>query len=260
MAQSVKSAERALEILELLTREPNGLTFGDICAELDLPKSSAHALLTTMLGRSFLGFDEAERRYTLGVRVWEAGQGYLAAADLQRISRPYMEAVRDQVNEIVQLAVLDGTDSLYVGKVEADQTLVLVSHVGSRLPAYATGVGKVLLADLDDDRIRARFREVEFQRFTPRTLQGLDRLLTELAAVRRRGYATDNGEYTPGVFCVAVPVRDHTGTVRAAMSVSIPDVRASAEVRRRVHTVLDGQAARLSERLGHHGRAAGTAP
>jgi len=253
MAESVKSAERVLEVLALLTDRPQGLTFQEVRDALGLPKSSAHALLQTMTARDFLTLDPRTRRYTVGLRTWQAGQAYLAAVDLEHTSLPYLEAVRDVLDETVQLAVLDGTDNVYIAKVDSGQALVLASRVGVRLPAYTTGLGKALLSGLDDAEVRRRFEGLDFAQYTPRTVADVETLLTELATARTRGYATDRGEYTTGVSCVAVPVRDHTQGVCAAMSVSVPEVRMTAERRRLARAELSRQADALSWALGYRG-------
>ncbi|WP_268961274.1 IclR family transcriptional regulator [Nonomuraea cypriaca] len=247
----VKSAGRALEVIELLTRRPRGLSFTEICEELELPKSSGHGLLATMVRRGFLRLDDAGRRYTLGIRVWEAGQAYLWAIDLERAAKPIMEAIRDDLNEVVQLAVLDGTDNVYVAKVDPDQALVLASRVGARIPAHTTALGKVLLAGLEEAELRRRFEGREFVRFTRTTIASLADLEVELAGVRRGGHAIDQGEYTAGVFCVGVPVRDHNGGVRAGMSVSVPEVRLTPALRRRMLHALEKGAGELSAHLGY---------
>lgn len=250
MVASVKSADRALELLEALAARPRGLTFSEVCEGLSLPKSSGHALLATMTKRRFVEFDEPRRRYQLGIRTWETGQSYLVATDLERMALPHMKAVRDEVNEVVHLAILDGVENVYVARVEADQQIVLASRVGARLPAYATGVGKALLSGLSDDEVRARFAGVVFERFSPKTLRGAQELIGELAAVRRQGFAVDRGEHTTGVHCVAVPVRDHTGGVRAALSISAPAVRMPAARRPAMVGILVRHAAQLSAVLG----------
>lgn len=250
MAEGVKSAERVLDVLELLADRPRGLTFNEVREVLGLPKSSAYALLQTLTARRFLSLDPTTRRYAVGLRTWQAGQSYSPLSDLQRAALPHLEAVRDALDETVQLAVLDGTENVYVAKVDSGQKLFLASRVGARLPAYATGLGKALLSGLDDDEVRRRFAEVAFRRFTPATIGGVDRLVTELAAVRRRGYASDRGEYTAGVSCVAVPVHDAAGAVCAAMSVSVPQVRMTPALRRTALSALADQATRLCETLG----------
>lgn len=244
MAESVKSAQRALQIIELLTVH-GGLDFTEIGARLALPKSSAHYLLATMRDASFLDLDEDSRRYTVGPRLWEAGQAYIRDLDVAQQARPYLERARDALDETVQLAVLDGLDNVYIGKAEADHPLQLVSKIGSRLPAYATGLGKVLLAGLPPDESRRRLSGLVLRQFTENTITDPEKLSAELATIRRRGYATDRGEYAAGVFCVAAPIRNAVGTI-AAMSVSIPEVRVTPAVRRAAIEEMTARTEQLS--------------
>lgn len=256
---TVKSALRVLLIIELLTERHQGLSFPVLQKHLDVPKSSLFSILRTMTARGHLLFDEDSRRYRVGVRYWEAGQAFLRGADLPGLAHPYLEAASTTLGETVQLAVLDGMENVYIAKVEADQRLQLVSHVGSRLPAYATGLGKVLLAHLDEEELRVRLVGVELEAHTSRTLTDEDQLLEELARIREQGYATDDGEYTPGVFCVAVAVRDHEDQVVAAMSCSVPEVRLTPGYRERMVDTLTAQAEAISSAMGRRSTTAASA-
>lgn len=251
MSTVVKSADRTLAILELLTESRDGLTLTDIQHKLGFPKSSTYGLLLTMVNRGFLDHELESRRFRIGIRLWQAGQSYVVANDLERAALPYMEALRDSLNETVQLATLDGVDNVYVAKVDADQQLRLASRVGVRLPAYATGIGKALLSQLSEEEICTRFQFTRFTRFTPRTIASLTELLRALEEVRARGYATDNAEHTPGVFCVAAPVSGHRGSPSAAISVSIPKVRTTPSVIEHAIEELRRSAKEISIRMGY---------
>lgn len=248
MSAPVKSADRVLQILELLTDNPAGMSLAEIQAAINIPRSSAHGLLSTMTQRGFLAIEPGTRKFRVGIRLWQAGRSYLSAGSVEEIAKPYMETVRNRLNETVQLAILDGVDNVYIGKVDPDHQLRLASHVGARLPAYATGIGKALLSQLPTEEVRARYADVTFQQYTGTTLPGLDALLDELSAIRERGYAIDHGEYTEGVFCIAFPLRERPDGVGAAISVSIPEVRKTDEL---IADTIDalGQAARnISQR------------
>ncbi len=224
-AGGVKSARRVLELLEYLSGAPEGATFQQLADELGLPKSSLHGLLTTLIDQGWVDLHESSRQYRIGLRLWQVAQSFSKLDLLANVAHRHLAAARDELNETVQLAVLDGIDNVYVAKVESAHPLRLVSHVGSRLPAYATGLGKVLLADLEPTELRRRMANVEFRPFTTRTVTSLDNLERSLAEIRARGYGEDEGEYTAGVYCVAVPVRGTDGAVIAAMSCSIPSAR-----------------------------------
>lgn len=247
----VKSADRTLAILELLTVHQDGLTLVDIHRLLGIPKSSTYSLLETMVGRGFLEQDPDSRRFRVGIRLWQAGQSYLAAGDLEKAALPYMEQLRDELNETVQLATLDGTDNVYVGKVDPDQQLLLASRVGARLPAYATGIGKALLTQLSDGEIERRFTAVAFTRYTPNTVGSLDELITVVDDFRRRGYATDTSEYTPGVCCVAAAIPRLRAGQAAAISVSVPEVRWTDALMAHATEAVQATARKISERMGY---------
>lgn len=132
--------------------------------------------------------------------------------------------------------------------------------MGRRLPAHATGLGKALLAGLLPDQIQTLFDGIQLERFTGRTISSVEALATHLEQVRRDGYATDSGEHTEGVRCIAVPVRDWTGSVVAAMSVSVPIVRYTADKRERLLFLLAREASAMSFALGHRERALSDAP
>jgi DNA-binding IclR family transcriptional regulator len=249
--EPVKSASRVLDLIELLTRSPEGMQFTDLLDATGWPRSSLHGLLRTMSDRGHLDLDDATGRYRIGLRLWEAGQAFLRALDLASVSRPHLERARDLINETVQLAILDGIENVYVAKVESSHHLRLQSEVGGRLPAYATGLGKVLLAGLPPVEFERRLAAVDLHPFTDATITDPDVLRVRLAEIRARGYGLDEGEYTVGVFCVAVPVRGAGGETVAAVSSSVPTVRASSGTQERMVDVLTETAARISADLGY---------
>lgn len=252
---AVKSAKRSLDILELIMEREGGLTFSDIGASLGLPRSSLYGLLTTLVSSGWLSFDAARKTYDLGVRTLEAGNAYLRAQDLPSRARPFMERIRDALDETVQLSQLSGRFNVYVEKVDGRQALILASAVGRRLPAHATGVGKVMLAFLEPEVLESLFEGVTLERFTKHTITSKAALYRRLAQIREIGYGTDEEEYSVGVRCVAVPVRDHHGTVVAALSVSAPAIRFEARSAERARVLLLESAAELSAALGYEARA-----
>lgn len=250
---AVKSAFRALEILELHTKRGHPLTFSEIHEALGYPKASLHGLLRTMTEARWLDLDETARRYVLGVRVWEAGLAYAAMVPLESRARPLMERVRDLTTETVQLAVLDDFEVLYVAMAEGKHLLGLDSSVGMRLKPHATGVGKVLLASLPEESVAAWTRTGGLERYTPNTITEPSHLLAELRDVRARGYALDNEERTIGASCVAVGILNHAGSRVAAMSVSAPAVRFGRKQRAEALGHLLDAADELSAAFGYRG-------
>ena len=211
-------------------------------------------MLGTLAQRGFLALDAQSRRYAVGVRAWEVGRAFLGGEDLAELARPAMQDLRDALNETVQLAVLDGRENVYIGKVDSSQPLALVSRVGARLPAHVTGVGKMLLSALPDDALEALFAGVELRAYTPASITDVPTLVEELRAVRERGHSLDRGEFTRGVFCVAYPIRDAGGTTVAAVSVTVPDARVDDELVERMQDGARRCAEAVSARLGWRAR------
>jgi len=251
----VKSAERVLRVFDELVEHSGGMTFKELVDQLDLPKSSLHALLGTMLDQNYLVLDERTRKYRLGIKVWEAGQSFLRDLDLMEAVRSPSANLAESLRETVQCAVLDGTSNVYIHVNEsgADHRLVMQSRIGSRLPAYSTGLGKALLAGLSDEELRSRFADTEFQRFTPNTIGSLDQLLAAAEVIRRDGFARDIEEFTIGLRCIAGVIRDHEGVIRAAVSVAIPDVRWSREWESKALRSLRDAVTDISSNLGYRG-------
>ena len=228
-APPVKSAERTLEILELIAKHRDGVSFVELAEQLPYPKSSLHGLLQTIIAMRWLTFDPNRRLYAIGVKPWEVGQSFQRSRELVVRARPFVRAANLQLDETIQLGILDDLDVVYIDKADSSRPLRLVSHVGSRLPAYVTGIGKMLLSGRSDIELVERFSGKELTAYTPRTISSGDELIQVLKKIREEGHAVDDGEYSSGVYCVAVPIRDAEGGIVAAMSCSVPKARLELE-------------------------------
>jgi DNA-binding IclR family transcriptional regulator len=247
----VKSAGRVLTLIQLLTEHGQGLTFTELQEVTGWPRSSLYGLVRTMAERNHLSFNSQTQKYRIGIRLWEAGQGFEQGVELVDLAMPHLEAAREQLGETVQLAVLDGIENIYIAKSEASHTLRLDSFVGARLPAFATGIGKVLLAGLEEAELDHRLRNVILFAYTSTTITDMVALREVLRKIRTQGYALDNQEYSLGVCCYAVPIYGSKGTVVASVSVSIPSVRVSQGVEAEALRVLSETSRSLSAELGY---------
>lgn len=248
---SVKSARRTLDILDLLTAVESTLTFAEIGRALGLPVSSLSGLLHTLVDAGWLEFDSRSRAYGLGLRALEAGNAYARSWTLIDRATPIMTQIRDEIDETVQMAVLDGRHVVYIAKVDGRQILRLASEVGRRLPAHATGLGKVLLAGLPSTALATLFRGVELEQFTDKTITDAGALLHALDEVRQKGWGHDDGEYTVGVRCVAAPILDQSGATAAALSIAAPQVRFNEKKRTRARALLIEGAGQVSASMGY---------
>lgn len=248
--RSVKSAERVLDILEMAIHAVHGTSFTELSGGLNIPKSSLHALLDVMVRRQYLELSGETRRYTLGIRTLEAGEGYLRTHDVIDVARQAMVLLVAEVNETAQLARLSGRENVYLARVDSSHPLRLLSETGRRLQAHATGVGKALLAQLPAAEVAALYDGVQLPVYTATTLSNPDALAWELDRTRRRGFAIDNQEYTSGVFCLAVPVFGSAGQAEVSLSVSIPLSRATGAALTGILSRLASTSLDISRRIG----------
>lgn len=247
----VKSADRALAILELLVQVNHPLSFADIGSALGYPRSSLFGLLGTLQSRGWIDQDDRTRTYRLGIRTFEAGNAYQRSLSLLSIALPHMERIRDALDETVQISMLEGRYNIYLGKVEGGKRLRLASDVGVRLEAHATALGKMILADLTDTEFSTLFAGVSLESFSPNTITSIPALKEELAISRERGYAIDNEEYTQGLRCFALPIRNHTDRTVAALSVSFPTVRLTEDRELAARAMLETAVTQISAVLGY---------
>jgi DNA-binding IclR family transcriptional regulator len=230
ISDSVQSVQRALSLLEILAKEPN-LSISKIAERSGLKITTAHRLASTLMQRGYIEQDPETLHYRLGIKTFEIGNASLLASDLREVVQPYLRKLRDTVNETVNLAVLDGVEVVYIDQMES-QNIVIVkmfARVGSRGPAYCTATGKLLLSDLPEEEIKKRFASIDFIRFTEYTTTDCRQLIETLGRIKKDGYALDFSERDLGVTCIAAPIRNSSGRIQAAISVSGPENRMTTE-------------------------------
>ena len=220
---AVKSADRTVELLELLAGYSEPLTLSEIHRELNYPKSSLFVLLRTLVARGWVETDRRGTGYSIGVRALLVGTSYLDRDPVIRAATRVLELLRAEINETVHLARLDGADVVYLASRESAHHLRLTSRVGRRVPAHATALGKALLAGLDDAQVDA-ILPTRLDALTPLTTVDREALYAELAVVRERGYAAERGQNTPGLGCFAVAL-DYRNPGTDAISCSVPYAR-----------------------------------
>lgn len=244
---SVRNAARLLVAFSL-ERPELGVT--ELSRALGLGKSTVHRLVSTLAAFGLVELNPETRKYRLGLKLIELGTVRLAQIELREQARPYLRRLSAQTQETVHLAILDEAAVIYIEKIESPQPLRVSSWVGKRNPAYCTGVGKTLLAYQPAATIEELVAS-GLMAHTPTTLTDPARLRAELAAIRTRGYALDNEEFQVGVRCVAAPVRDWTGQVVAALSVTAPAQRMSGSRAASLVTPVIETAAEISRQMGY---------
>ena len=220
---AVPAASQALAVLGHLGRQGGPVPAASIARELGLPRSTTYHLLDTLIDAGFVVHLPDEHRYGLGLAAYELGTGYLRQAPLQRLARVPLAGLVDRTRHAAHLAVLHGREVVYLLEERAPGRTPLVTDVGVRLPAPLTASGRALLGALPPAQLRALFPDADsFVRrhdSGPASLAALQRLLAD---DRRRGYAEEHGEITPGFASVACTVSDHGGHPVAAVALTYP--------------------------------------
>jgi len=229
----VKSAERALTILELFSRPGRALTFTQVAELLGYPRSSLHGLLRTLTDRGWLRLDPATRRFTLGLRAWQAGVAHRPAVELERTTRPVVDQLQSTLDGRVHVSVPDAGDAVAVVHTGDD--------TGRRVGAHSSSCGRVLLAHLDRTQVE--------RRLAGRVHEPVDELHRTLETVRDQGFAEGDSDIEAGLSTLAVPLRNRSGEVVAALAVTTPPSRLEDGGRERALDALRQAAARLSAAL-----------
>ncbi len=199
-------------MLRFLASQPDPVPLERLAAALYLPRSTAYHLVNAMIEQGFVTHIAEERRYCLGVAAFEVGIGYARQAPLQRIAHRPLAALVDRIGQSAHLAVPHGRDVLYVLEERAPGRAPLVTDVGVRLPAHLTASGRAIMAALPPSQVRALYPDKgSFVDRHGRGPQSLSALRSVLSETRQRGYATEDGEVTPGFASVAAAVLDHNG-------------------------------------------------
>lgn len=237
----VKSAERVLDVLDLLARRGVPLVTMEIANTLSMPKSTTHHLLNVMRERRFVSYWPDQRVWTLGVSAFEIGASYMRSGPLQRAAQRHMLSLTECTGETSHLAVLQGTDVIYVDKREPLTPGVrLVTEVGSRLPAHLTAVGRAILSHLDIEQVAALYDGYVWPQRTETGPTSIAALRSVLASTREQGYAYEQGATTSGIDCIAGAVVTADGRPVAALGVAyMSSVKKPEQVARTIQIVQE---------------------
>jgi IclR family pca regulon transcriptional regulator len=250
-----QSLERGLAILSCFTAKRPVLGIADIADELGMSRSTTHRYVITLVALGYLE-QGASRKYRLGLRVADLGLSALNSTGLREHARPYLEELRQRTSYTASLAVLDGTEVLYIDRVRSFRRSQgrtdLEQSPGSRLPAYCTAMGKLLLANLSDSEQREVLASTKAAKRGPNTITSKRALRDELDHVRDAGFAVNDEELASELFAIAAPVRDAGREVVAAVGLSAPSAMISLEeMVDALSPHLVSTADRISARLGY---------
>jgi IclR family pca regulon transcriptional regulator len=228
----VQSLERGLAVIKAFDHDHPRLTLSDVARRTGLARAAARRFLHTLVELGYVATDG--KTFTLRARVLELGYAFLSSLSLPELAHPHMEALVAQVEASCSMSVIDGEDVFYIARVPTKHRLVSVTiPVGTRFPAYATAMGRVLLAAKSDEELEAFLESADLQVIVPKTVTDPARLRQAVRAVRSQGYAIVQEELREGLASVAVPIRQPGGAVIASLNLSTHDSRGTTAILRR---------------------------
>lgn len=222
------SVGNAFDVLGVLS-ERGEAGISELGKELSLSKAAIFRLLYTMKSKGFVHEDMTTKKYRLGYRLFTIGTRVRDQDLMGQQLTPFLQDLAAESGETANVGIPEGSEVVHVNTVISSQALRLDVKIGEREPLYSTALGKILLADMSEEDVRARLGTARLRRLTPNTITSLSALKVELQTIRKQGYAIDNEESYPEIRCVAVPLRDSSGHVIAALSISGPASRLPLE-------------------------------
>ena len=251
-----QSLQRGLAILSSFHSGRPLLGVSELGRDVGLSRSTTHRYISTLAALGYLQQDPATKKYRLGPRVLDLGFSALDSMELREIASPHLRELSDETGYTVNMAILDDLDIVYVDRCRSSQAgqreIDLNLHVGARLPAYCTSLGKVLLAYLPPELRAARLERVDFAQRGPNTITSRTALSAELERVLAQGFAINNEELAYGLRSIAAPIRGRDGVAEAAINLAVhSSMVSSADMGSRFGPVLMRTAADISARLGY---------
>ena len=257
MAQAkypVKSLAKALRLLDALGRPDNGTSIAALSKELKMGKSTIHRLLATLREFDLVWFDPSTSNYALGARILRWSDLLVRQNLVIRHGWAILRELVQTCHETASLAVLEGTEVVFIARCESTQRLRMSEAVGSRNPAHCTALGKAMLAALPEKEFLKVYEGMEtLKAVTPNSITSREKLWAHLRKVQQEGVAYDFEENVPGGVCIGTAVRNHTGNVVAGMSISLPAQRLRGDILITLKEHLVQAAGKLSSELGHSG-------
>ncbi|MBS3787773.1 IclR family transcriptional regulator [Candidatus Bipolaricaulota bacterium] len=214
-----KSLDKALSILDLFDSHDSELSATEIAQGFEVNPGSLYPILHTLENHGYLKRDE-DKLYSLGLVFAQKGSLVLERLNIAEEARPELEKLRDETKKTVHLGYFNENQVVYIDKVESRGGIRMYSSPGKSAPLHATALGKVTLAFLPDEQLEEIISSLDLEPFTDETVTSPDKLREELETIKKQGYAVDDEEFEKGIKCIAIPIYNHSGKVKAAISVT----------------------------------------
>jgi len=249
-APSIKVLDKALDLLEAIGTTDHGKSLPELTAELGLPTTTVHRLLQNLARRGYVELDSSRKLYFLGFRVLALRAQSIWVVQLVARARPFLRDMMLATKSLAHLAIFRDGMVVYVDRVDTPESVARFIPVGRTVPAYATALGKILLASLPHEDLEDYIAHTKLDPFTPKTLTDPNQFRQHLNLVRGRNYALDIEEQIEGNWCVAAPIRDYTGRTIAAISVTTKNKAVSEQLDSFIPIVTQ-TALQISKDLGY---------
>jgi len=248
-SDTVKALDRGIGLLKVLA-DDGSLALSDLAQRVDIPSSTTHRLLATLQKHGLVEFDEGFQTWAIGVESFRIGSHYLARTNLVDAARPILRALMEQSGETANLAIGKSGDVIFISQMETPNPIRAFFQAGACSPMHASGIGKALLAEMDDERVARIIRQNGLERFTPNTITGSARLHDDLEISRKRGWAYDDEERHVGMRCIAAGVFNEHGEVVAGISISGPTLRVTEGLLEKFGPMVRDAAHQLTGAIG----------
>ena len=247
--KQMSAVMRTVSILEALS-EVEASNLENLSRTTELPKATLLRFLSTLISLGYVYRDGADM-YHLTLKMFSIGSRSLKHMDLITTAQPFARRLCQNLGETVHMGILEGNSAVYVLKEESSYTLRMYSRVGKVIPLYCTAIGKIFLSEMGEDELEEYFRTTPLKPYTPKSIRTHHALVEELERTRKRGWSIDDEEHEENVFCIGAPVRDCTGSVIAAMSVSWPVFRFNKDSFQEITEKIVETTDELSKVLGY---------
>jgi IclR family acetate operon transcriptional repressor len=220
----IQSLDRGLTILQFVAQAKHPVSLGELAALIGIDRSSVFRLAHTLRRRGFLSCPPGLKEYVLGSSMWMLSRHYDWSNMLVKVAHTELKSLASQINETAHLAIREGNSALFINSAHANHVIAVSGQTGELVPLYCTAHGKALLADSDEATLRKQFGQGPLKKYSNSTITSIKTLAKECAAIRERGYATDDSEYLAGVRCIAAPIRFGSDIV-GSIGISAPASR-----------------------------------
>lgn len=249
---NVQSLDRTIQILEELAMHRDGCGVTNLANLTSLHKSTVHRILATLMSRGYVSKNNENNKYSLGMRILYLSSAILDRMDIRTVAKPFLEKLCRETDEVVHLSILDGSEAVYIDKVESpNKSIRMYSQIGKRVPLHCTGIGKVFLAWLSDSEVEYILGRNGMDAYTQNTITNIEDMKKHLAEIRSKGYAFDELEHEDGIRCVAAPIFNISGKVIASVSVSGPVIHVTPDRMPKLTEEVLSTAKSISFQLGY---------